>query len=134
MSVASVSVNRHDRYTPELRDKIAEALRVPLSESAYHVLTLPLPRELADAVADRAPVLSFYLQLAPERRIGGAWRTYLSSMSDTMLGSIEDSRMRKALREEFARVELPVLAAEQRGGTSDADTDRTDGGLAPLVK
>ncbi len=115
MSVPSVSVNRHDRYTPELRDKIAEALRVPLFESAYHVLTPPLLRELANAVSDRAPVLSFYLQLTPERRIGGAWRTYLSSMSDTMLRSIEDSRMRQALREEFARIEqameeeLPVL-------------------------
>ena len=56
MPVASVSVHRHDRYTPGLRDKIADALRVPLSESAYHVLTPPLLRELANAVADRAPV------------------------------------------------------------------------------
>jgi hypothetical protein len=140
MPVASVSVHRHDRYTPGLRDKIADALRVPLSESAYHVLTPPLLRELANAVADRAPVLSFYLELTPERRIGGAWRSYLSSMSDTMLRPIEDSRMRRALRQEFASIEqameqeLPVLAAEQRGGTSDADTGRTDGGLAPLVR
>ena len=48
--------------------------------------------------------------------------------------------MRRALRQEFASIEqameqeLPVLAAEQRGGTSDADTGRTDGGLAPLVR
>jgi len=76
MSVPSASVNRHDRYTPELHGKIAEALRVPLLESAYHVLTPPLLWELANAVSDRGPVLSFYLQLTPERRIGGAWRTY----------------------------------------------------------
>jgi gluconate 2-dehydrogenase alpha chain len=73
---------------------------VPLFGSAYHVLTPPHLRELAAAF---------------ERRIGGAWRAYLSSVSDTMLRSIEDSRMRQGLQEEFARIEqameeeLPVL-------------------------
>ena len=73
---------------------------MPLFGSAYHVLTPPHLRELAAAF---------------ERRIGGAWRAYLSSVSDTMLRSIEDSRMRQGLQEQFARIEqameeeLPVL-------------------------
>ena len=105
MSIPSVSVNRHDRYTPELRDRIAEALRAPLSATAYHVLTQPLLRELADTVSESAAILSVYLQLAPDRRIGGAWRTYLSSMSDAMLKPIEDRRPRQTLQDEFARIE-----------------------------
>lgn len=105
MSIPSVSVNHHDRYTPELRDRIAEALRAPLSATAYHVLTPPLLRKLADTVSESAAILSVYLQLTPDRRIGGAWRTYLSSMSDAMLKPIEDRRPRQTLQDEFARIE-----------------------------
>ncbi len=115
MAVPTVSVNLHDRYTPELRDKIVDKLRTAPSEAAYHVLTPPLLRELADAVSKNGPVLSFYLQLTPERRVGGAWRSYLSAMSDAMLRSTEDKHTRKTLQEEFARIqqameeELPAL-------------------------
>jgi hypothetical protein len=105
MSIPSVSVNRHDRYTPELRDRTAEALRAPLSATAYHVLTSPLLRELADTVSESAPILSVYIQLTLGRRIGGAWRTYLPSMSDAMLKLIEDRRPRQALQDELARIE-----------------------------
>jgi len=52
--------------------RLAEALRAPLSATAYHVLTPPLLRELADTVSESAPILSVYLQLTPDRRIGAA--------------------------------------------------------------
>ena len=89
MSIPSVSVNRHDRYTPEIRDRIAEALRAPLSATAYHVLTPAAargnwPSHLNDGSVERgAPTC----QVCP------------------MLRSIEDSRMRQGLQEEFARIE-----------------------------
>src|ERR1700726_2523894 len=105
MSIPSLLVDRHDRYTPEIRDKIVEKLRVRLPDTAYHVLTPALLRTLADTVSANAPVLSFYMQLTPERQIGGAWRTYLASMSDATLKPIDDRRTRRALQEEFDRIQ-----------------------------
>jgi peptide subunit release factor 1 (eRF1) len=115
MPIPTVLITQHERYTPELRDRIAEALRAPLSATAYHVLTPPLLRELAGAVSESAPVLSLYLQLTPERRIGGAWRTYLSGLSDGLLRATEDRQTLHALQQEFTRIrqamddELPAL-------------------------
>ena len=139
--VSSVDIGQQTRSVH------AGATRQDCRGSARAAVRIGISRPHAAAAAgtgqrrvDRAPVLSFYLQLTPQRRIGGAWRTYLSSMSDTMLRSIEDSRMRQALREEFGRIEhameqeLPVLAAEQRGEYVESCHHRTDGGLAPLVR
>jgi hypothetical protein len=114
MDIPSISVNRHDRYTPDLRDKIAQALGAPPAEG-YHVLTPPLLRELADTVSERAPILSLYIQLTPERRVGGAWRSYLSSLSEALLRPVQDKKICHALEQEIAQVcqamggELPVL-------------------------
>jgi hypothetical protein len=88
-----VSLTRHDRYTPELRDKLYE---------------------LGDAVCPRAPILSLYFRLTPERMVGGARRSYLSSLSDTALNPVHDRKVRQALEQEIAQVsqaledELPV--------------------------
>lgn len=115
MDFASVSLTRHDRYTPELRDKIAQALRAPSAVAGYHVLTEPLLRELAGTVSGSAPILSLYIQLTPERRVGGAWRSYLSSLSEAVLRPVHDKKVRYALQQEVAQVrramedELPVL-------------------------
>lgn len=115
MDIPSVSLTRHDRYTPELRDKIAQALEAPPAAAGYHVLTAPLLLELADTVSENAPILSLYIQLTPERRVGGAWRSYLSSLSEAVLRPVHDQKVRHALEQEVAQVsqamedELPVL-------------------------
>jgi hypothetical protein len=83
MSVRSVSVNRHDRYTPELRGKVPEAPRVPLFGSASRPHAAA-----AEGTGRRILTMDRWL-----------WRAYLSSVSDTMLRSIEDSRMRQGLQE-----------------------------------
>jgi hypothetical protein len=115
MDIPSLSVDRHDRYTPAVRDRVAEKLRTPLSDTAYHVLTPGLLRTLTETVSRERPVLSLCLQLTPERSFGGIWRTFLASMADATLKPIDDRRTREALREEFDRIEqamhakLPVM-------------------------
>lgn len=110
-----MSVNRHDRYTPDLRDKIARALGAFLAPGYHVVLTAPLLRELADTVSKSSPVLSLYIQLMPERKVGGSWRTYLSCLSEAVLRPVHDKEARHALEQEVAQVsqaveeELPVL-------------------------
>jgi hypothetical protein len=59
----------HDRYGPEVRDKIIEKLRTPMITAAYQILTSTHLRILAETKSTEEPVLSVYLQLSPERRV-----------------------------------------------------------------
>lgn len=116
MSIPSLSLGGHDRYTPEIRDRILEKLRAAaLDETAYQMLTSARLRALAEIEATQATVVSFYMQLSPDRRLGGAWRTFFSSLGDAASKRIEDRRQREDIRGELDRIgqaleaELPAL-------------------------
>jgi hypothetical protein len=118
MSIPSLLIGGHDHYTPEIRDKILEKLRAAsLDETAYQMLTPARLRALAEIEATGATVVSFYMQLSPDRRLGGAWRTFFSSLCDATLKPIEDRRQREELRGELDRIgqaleaELPALGS-----------------------
>jgi peptide subunit release factor 1 (eRF1) len=104
MSVPSISVSVHDRYTPELRDKILEKLRSATADTPYHLLTPERLRSLAATESPVAPILSVYLQLSPEHRTGKFWLTAFTSLADTTLKRIEDRHERQAVKEEFDRI------------------------------
>ena len=77
MDIPSVAVDVHHRYTPEIRDLIDEKLRTAMAvidDTTYRLLTPSHLRRLAEIASPNAPVLSLYLQLTPERRVGRAWR------------------------------------------------------------
>jgi peptide subunit release factor 1 (eRF1) len=105
MTVPSLSLGVHDRYGPEIRDKILNKLQAPSEDRAYHLLTPAQLRALARTEAPDAPVLSFYLQLGPERRRGGAWHSFFSSLATATLRSIDEKRERRALGDELERIE-----------------------------
>lgn len=117
MTVPSISVSVHDRYSPEVRDRIVAKLRTVsamVDGGTYRLLNPVHLRALAQITA-AAPVLSFYMQLTPERRLGRAWHSTFSSMAATMLRRIGDRRERAAAQAELDRIEqalqeeLPVL-------------------------
>jgi peptide subunit release factor 1 (eRF1) len=113
MSIPSFSVSVHDRYTPEMRDRILEKLQASVSEvddTAYRMLTPARLRALAEIDSADAPVLSLYLQLTPERRTGRAWRTFFASLSDATLKPIGNRHEREAVKEEFDRIERAMEA------------------------
>src|SRR5438270_175723 len=108
MSVPTFSVSVHDRYTPEVRDRILEKLLASASEvddTAYRMLTPARLRALAEIDSADAPVLSLYLQLTPERRTGRAWRTFFAGLADATLKPIGNRREREAAKDEFDRIE-----------------------------
>jgi peptide subunit release factor 1 (eRF1) len=105
MTVPSLSLGVHDRYGPEIRDRILAKLQAPSEDRAYHLLTPAQLRALARTESPDAPVLSFYLQLGPERRLGGAWHSFFTSLATATLKSIGDRRERRALGDELERVE-----------------------------
>jgi peptide subunit release factor 1 (eRF1) len=117
MAVPSISVSVHDRYSPEVRDRIIEKLRptAAVSGGTYRLLTPAHLRALAEIAPSTEPVLSFYLQLTPERRAGRGWSSTFSSMATSLLHRIGDRHERKTAQHELDRIkqalheELPEL-------------------------
>jgi peptide subunit release factor 1 (eRF1) len=116
MSIPGLSLGGHDHYTPEIRDRILEKLHAADPGGAtYQMLTPARLRALAEIEASAATVTSLYMQMTPDRRLGGAWRTFFSSLSDATLKPIQDRRRREEIRSELDRIgqaleaELPEL-------------------------
>jgi peptide subunit release factor 1 (eRF1) len=114
MAVPSLSIGVHDRYSPEVRDRIVDRLRTAITQhggATYWLLTPAHLRLLAAVAPAPTPVLSLYLQLTPERRLGGAWRSTFSSLATSMLHGIIDRRERKLAQAELDRVERAMQEA-----------------------
>ena len=115
MTVPALTVSGHDRFNPEIRDRILAKLHTPVDDATYQLLTPARPRALAEIEAGDWPVVSLYLQLSPDRRVGSGWRTCLARLSDGVLKTIAEHRRRQLLQEEFDRIEkalddeLPAL-------------------------
>jgi hypothetical protein len=62
--------------------------------------------------AREGPVLSFYLQLSPERRSRAVWHSAFSSLAHETTKAIRDRRKRRMVEEEFDR--RPLTAAAHR--------------------
>jgi hypothetical protein len=105
MSIPSVSVGLHDRYTPEIRDRIVEKLQARIDDTAYHLLAPAHLRTLAGIETPDGPVLSLYLQFGPERRSRAGWHSVFSSLVNETLQAIRDRREHRVMREEFNRIE-----------------------------
>ena len=118
MSIPGLSLGGHDHYTPEIRDRILEKLRAAdPGGTAYQMLTPARLRALAEIEASAATVTSLYMQMTPDRRPGGAWRTFFSSLSDATLKPIQDRRRREEIRSELDRIGQ-ALEAETPGTRS----------------
>jgi len=102
MSVPSVSIGLHDRYSPEIRDRIVEKLQAPSDGTAYHLLTPAHVRTLAAAESADRPVLSFYLQLSPERRSRAVWHSVFSSLANETVKAIPERRERRMVKDSIA--------------------------------
>jgi len=118
MSVPSLRVDEHHRFSPEMRDEVFDKLRQAeraTGDPTYRILTPQHLRQLAEFESPSAPVISFYLQLTPDRRVGGAWRVVFKNLVAATLGPITDKRKREKLADELQRieaalqVELPAL-------------------------
>jgi peptide subunit release factor 1 (eRF1) len=129
MPIPSVAVGLHDRYTPEIRDRIVEKLQAPTDEGAYHLLTPAHLRTLATTESRDGPVLSFYLQLSPERRSRTMWHSVFSSLANETAKAIRDRRKRRMVAEEFDRIENALNEALPELGRGVAFFTRRASGL-----
>ncbi len=115
MPVPALVVSGDQHYTPEIRDRIVAKLHTPVDDATYQLLTPARLRGLAEIEAGKWPVVSLYLQLSPDRRVGRAWHTHFNSLAESVLKPIVELRRRELLQEEFDRIEnaldheLPAL-------------------------
>jgi hypothetical protein len=111
MSTPNLSLGGLDHYTPELRDRILEKLNAAhFSETAYQMLTPMHLRSLTEIETADATVASFYMQLSPDRRVGGAWRTFFSSLREATLKPIQNRHHREEIQGELDRIEQALEA------------------------
>jgi hypothetical protein len=113
MSAPSVAIDPHHRYTSELRDRVLGKLRASMQavdESAYRMLTPAHLRALAELHSPQAPVLSLYLQLSPDRRATGSWRTHFKDLAAALIKPIAERHKREAVKDELDRIEAALEA------------------------
>jgi peptide subunit release factor 1 (eRF1) len=108
MTIPSISLALHDRYTPKIRDRILDKLRTSADQSAYAILSPELLRALAVVESPDAPVLSLYLELSPARRARGAWQSAFSSLAASTLKGIGHRDERKLVDNELDRIETSL--------------------------
>ena len=81
MKALSLTIDAHHALTPELRDRIVQNVRTRMQEHSYRLLSPEHFRALAARDPAGPPIVSLYLQLTPERRVGRAWQSALSALS-----------------------------------------------------
>src|SRR5258705_13979872 len=117
MSVPSLLVNEHHRFTPEMRDKVLDKLDQSAratDDPTYRMLTPHHLRHLANLESHSAPVISLYLQLTPDRRLGGAWHIVFKDLAAAILEPIDDKRRHERLAGELRRIEDAPRPDSQR--------------------
>lgn len=80
MKALSLAIDAHHALTPELREQIVQTVRTRLQEPSYCLLSPEHFRNLATLDTAGPPVVSLYLQLTPERRVGDAWQSAFSAL------------------------------------------------------
>jgi hypothetical protein len=120
MNIRALAIGAHEHYSPELHDKILDRMRMRSICVGFHLLTPTQLGALVEIESPEVPILSLYLQLSPERRASGAWRTAFNSLCAATLKPISDRRKWQPLNNEFERIaqaledELPELASSKR--------------------
>lgn len=120
MTAPTLSISVHHDFTPGLRDRILDQLRQRMDDPSYRLLTPLHLRALAEIESPAAPILSLYLQLTPERRVGGAWRAAFASLVDSAEKRLADPALGRRLRAEAGRVEQALAAELPRLGRGAA--------------
>jgi peptide subunit release factor 1 (eRF1) len=113
MSVPSLLVDEHHRFTPEMRDKVLDKLGQSAratDDPTYRMLTPHHLRQLAQFESHAEPVISLYLQLTPDRRLHGAWRIVFKDLVAIALEQINGKRRRESLTGELHRIEDALQA------------------------
>jgi peptide chain release factor subunit 1 len=91
MKALSLAIDAHHALTPDLRERIVQNVRRRFQEPSYRLLSPEHLRTLATLDTAGPPVVSLYLQLTPERRVGSAWQSAFSALSRRVSQTMEEA-------------------------------------------
>ena len=89
MKAHSLALDVHHPLTPQLRERIVQNVRTRINENSYRLLSPEHFRALAQLDTGGAPLVSLYLQLTPERRVGRAWHAAFTALTHALAQSMD---------------------------------------------
>jgi len=104
MKAPAVAIDVHHALTPELRERIIDDIRTRIQEPSYRLLSPEQLRELARLDTGGPPLVSLYLQLTPERRVGRAWHSAFSALAH-QISHVLDKKERAAIEADLGQIE-----------------------------
>ena len=102
--------------TPELRDTLIAELEERTTSPGFHYLDADHLQELAAIESPEAPILSFFMELTPEMRVGDAWHITFKDLAKRALDGLNGSYEPAPVQRELDRVEEALRAGIPRTG------------------
>ncbi len=87
---------------PDARDALLAELRRRTTTPGFHFLSADHLARLNDARSDGAPIVSLYLEMTPEARLGTTWSTTLKDLCEQAMSQAGDHKA--AVRAECDRI------------------------------
>lgn len=102
--------------TPDLRDALIAELEERTTTPGFHYLDADHLTELASIESPDAPVLSFFMELTPEMRVGEAWHIAFKDLTRQALEHANGSYDSKTVQAELNRIEEALRRGIPRTG------------------
>ncbi|WP_420455375.1 peptide chain release factor 1 [Rubrivirga sp.] len=99
---------------PKERDALLAELRRRTTTPGFHFLSADHLTRLNDARSDGAPIVSLYLEMTPEARLGTTWATTLKDLCDRAIADAGDHT--KAVERECERIREALDAGLPKTG------------------
>ncbi len=101
---------------PDLRDALIAELEERTTTPGFHYLDADHLTELAAIESETAPVLSFFMKLSPEMRVGDGWQIAFKDLARQALSHADGQYDPKAVQDELNRVEEALYRGIPRTG------------------
>ncbi len=102
--------------SPDLRDSLIAELKARTNSPGFHYLDADHLTELAAIESAEAPVLSFFMALTPEMRVGDTWQTTYKDLARQALEHANGHYNPKDVQDELNRVEEALQQGIPRTG------------------
>ena len=102
--------------SPEERDQFLAQLRQRTATPGFHFLSTEHLQELNEIESDGAPILSLFMELTPETRVGDAWQITFKDLSKQALQKADQMGAKAEIQAELARIEEAFRSGLPRTG------------------